>query len=101
MLDEIISNFNERWYQGWSSIQEEQSIKFIIIADGIKKHTDFEEKYKNNKDKHNRELAFGKILEEILLKNRCNDLYLYKLLSSDAAFKAAMQHSLRQKPLAH
>ena len=95
MLVEIIRNFNERWYQGWSSTQEEQRIKFINIADSIKKHADFEEKY-NNKEIHNRELAYEKIFEEMLLKNMRNDLYLYKLLSSDVAFKATMPHNLRQ-----
>ncbi|WP_419616458.1 hypothetical protein, partial [Thiolapillus sp.] len=71
-------------------------IKFINIADSIKAHPDFEEKYKNNQDTHNRELAFEKIFEEVMLKNRRNELDLYKLLSTDAAFKAAMQQSLRQ-----
>jgi len=96
LLDKIIRNFNERWFQGWSATPEEQRIKFINIADSIKAHPDFEEKYKNNQDTHNRELAFEKIFEEVMLKNRRNELDLYKLLSTDAAFKAAMQQSLRQ-----
>jgi type I restriction enzyme R subunit len=95
-LDEIIRSFNERWFQGWSATPAEQRIKFINIADGIKVHPDFEEKYQNNPDVHNRELAFEKIFEEVILKNRRNELELYKLLANDAAFKAAMQHSLRQ-----
>ncbi len=95
-LDEIIRNFNERWFQGWSATPEEQGIKFINIADSIKAHPDFEEKYKNNQDTHNRELAFEKIFEEVMLKNRRNELDLYKLWSTDAAFKAAMQQSLQQ-----
>ena len=65
-------------------------------ADSIKAHPDFEGKYKNNQDTHNRELAFEKIFEEVMQKNRRDELGLYKLLLSDAAFKAAMQQSLRQ-----
>jgi type I restriction enzyme R subunit len=65
-------------------------------ADSIKAHPDFEEKYKNNQDKHNREMAFEKIFEEVMLKNRRDELDLYKLLLSGAALKAAMQQSLRQ-----
>jgi len=95
-LDEIIRSFNERWFQGWGATPEEQRIKFINIADGIKAHPDFEEKYQNNPDVHNRNLAFEKIFEEVMLKNRRNELDLYKLLANDAAFKAAMQQSLRQ-----
>lgn len=95
-LDEIIRSFNERWFQGWGATPEEQRIKFINIADGIKAHPDFEEKYQNNPDVHNRDLAFEKIFEEVMLKNRRNELDLYKLLANDAAFKASMQQSLRR-----
>lgn len=95
-LDEIIRNFNERWFQGWSATPEEQRVKFINIADSIKAHPDFKEKYQDNKDTHNRELAFEKIFEEVMLKNRRNEMELYKLLAGDAAFKAAMQQSLKQ-----
>lgn len=95
-LDEIIRNFNERWFQGWSATPEEQRIKFVSIANSIKAHPDFEEKYQNNPDVHNRDLAFEKIFEEVMLKNRRNELDLYKLLANDAAFKASMQQSLRR-----
>ncbi|MCG8633142.1 MAG: DEAD/DEAH box helicase family protein [Desulfobacterales bacterium] len=95
-LDEIIRNFNERWFQGWSATPQEQRVKFLNIADSIKAHPDFDEKYKNNQDTHNRILAFQKIFEDVMLKKRRNELELYKLLASDAAFKSAMQQSLRQ-----
>lgn len=95
-LDEIIRNFNERWFQGWSATPEEQRVKFIDIADSIKAHPDYEEKYKNNKDAHNRQLAFDKIFEDVMLRNRRNEMELYKLLTGDAAFRAAMQQSLQR-----
>jgi type I restriction enzyme R subunit len=95
-LDEIIRSFNERWFQGWGATPEEQRIKFINIADGIKAHPDFQEKYQNNPDVHTRILAFEKIFEDVILNNRRNELELYKLLANDPAFKAAMQQSLRQ-----
>jgi type I restriction enzyme R subunit len=95
-LDEIIKSFNERWFQGWSATPEEQRIKFINIAESIKAHPDFKEKYQNNQDVHNRELAFQKIFEDVMLKNRRNELELYKLLANDEAFRAAMQQSLKR-----
>jgi type I restriction enzyme R subunit len=95
-LDEIIRNFNEHWFQGWSATPEEQRVKFLSIADSIKAHPDFAEKYKNNQDSHNRILAFEKIFEEVMLEKRRNELELYKLLASDVAFKAAMQQSLQE-----
>ncbi|PCH54240.1 MAG: DEAD/DEAH box helicase [Flavobacteriaceae bacterium] len=95
-LDDIVKSFNERWFQGWSATPEEQKMKFINLADNIKAHPDFTDKYQNNQDTHNRELAFTKIFEDVMLKNRRNEMELYKLLAGDAAFKAAMQQSLRQ-----
>jgi type I restriction enzyme, R subunit len=95
-LDDIVRRFNERWFQGWSATPEEQRIKFIHIADSIRAHPDFDQKYKNNQDTHNRVLAFQKIFEDVMLKKRRNELELYKLLASDAAFKSAMQQSLQQ-----
>lgn len=95
-LDEIIRNFNERWFQGWSATPQEQRVKFLNIADSIKAHPDFDAKYKNNQDTQTRILAFRKIFEDVMLEKRRNELELYKLLASDAAFKSAMQQSLRQ-----
>jgi len=95
-LDEIIRTFNERWFQGWSATPEEQRVKLIHLADSIKAHPDFNEKYKNNPDTTNREIAFARIFEEVMLKNRQNELELYKLLASDEAFKRALQQSLQR-----
>lgn len=95
-LDQIIQNFNERWFQGWSATPEEQRVKFLNLAESIRTHPDFEAKFKNNRDKQNRELAFQKIFEEVMLNNRRNELELYKLLANDPAFKAAMQQSLQE-----
>ena len=95
-LDEIIRQFNERWFQGWSATPEEQRVKLIQFAESIKAHPDFEEKYKNNPDVTNREIAFAKIFEEVMLKNRRHELELYKLLASDEAFKSSMKESLKR-----
>ncbi|SMD13717.1 type I restriction enzyme, R subunit [Desulfocicer vacuolatum DSM 3385] len=95
-LDEIIRNFNERWFQAWNATPQEQRVKLLNFADSIKTHPDFDEKYKNNQDAHNRILAFQKIFEDVILKNRRDELELSRLLASDTVFKSAMQQSLRQ-----
>lgn len=94
-LDEIIKNFNERWFQGWSATPEEQKVKFINIVESIKKHPDFEVKYKDNPDPHNRELAFEKMLKEVMLSRRKDELELYKLFANDPAFKASWTQSMQ------
>jgi len=94
-LDEIIKNFNERWFQGWGATPEDSRVKFFNIANSIKAHPDYEEKYKNNLDTHNRELAFEKILKEIMLHRRKEELDLYKLFVSDSAFKSTLLQNLQ------
>ena len=95
-LDAIINNFNEKWFQGWSSTPEEQKVKFVNIADSVKKHPDFEAKYQNNPDPINRELAFEKILKEVMLLRRKDELELYKLFANDAAFKTSWMQSVQR-----
>ena len=95
-LDEIIYTFNERWFQGWSATPEEQRIKFVNIAESVKAHPDYEDKYKNNADPHNRELAFEKILKEIMLQRRKDELELYKLFAGDDAFKSSWKQSIQR-----
>lgn len=95
-LDEIVNTFNERWFQGWSATPEEQRIKFVNIAESVKAHPDYEDKYKNNADPHNRELAFEKILKEIMLQRRKDELELYKLFAGDDAFKSSWKQSIQR-----
>lgn len=95
-LDEIVRDFNERWFQGWSATPEEQKVKFVNIAESVKNHSDFEAKYKNNPDPHSRELAFEKMLKEIMLQRRKDELELYKLFANDAAFKTSWTNSIQQ-----
>lgn len=95
-LDEIVNTFNERWFQGWSATPEEQRIKFVNIAESVKAHPDYEDKYRNNADPHNRELAFEKILKEIMLQRRKDELELYKLFAGDDAFKSSWKQSIQR-----
>ncbi|PPB79403.1 type I restriction enzyme R subunit [Albidovulum inexpectatum] len=93
-LDEIIRTFNERWFQGWSATPEEQRVKFVNIVNSIRAHPDYAEKYEANPDPYNRELALERMLQEVMLKRRKEELELYKLFASDPAFKAAWSQSI-------
>jgi type I restriction enzyme R subunit len=95
-LDIIIKSFNERWFQGWEATPEEQRVKFVNLAQRMKDHPDYKEKYEENTDMQNREIAFNKIFDEVMGKQRKNELDLYRLISQDEAFKAAMQDTLKR-----
>lgn len=95
-LDLIIKSFNERWFQGWEATPDEQRAKFVNLAQKMKEHNDFKEKYAENKDLQNREIAFSKIFDEVMGKQRKNELDLYRLISQDEGFKIAMQDTIKR-----
>ncbi len=95
-LDEIIRSFNERWFQGWSATPEEQRVKFINIINSIRSHPDYAVKYEANKDPHGRGLAFEKMLADVMLQRRKDELELYKLFAADSAFKSAWSQNIEQ-----
>lgn len=94
-LEEIIRSFNERWFQGWSATPEEQRVKFLNIVDSVKQHPDFDEKFSDNPDPYSRDLAFEKIMKDVMLRRRKEELELYKLHSQDDAFRAALYKSVQ------
>jgi type I restriction enzyme R subunit len=96
LLDIIIRSFNERWFQGWEATPEEQRVKFVNLAQRMREHPDFKEKYAENPDIQNREIAFHKIFDEVMGKQRKNELDLYRLLSQDDSFKIAMLDTLKR-----
>ncbi len=95
-LDLIIKSFNERWFQGWEATPEEQRIKFVNLANSMRRHPDFKVKYEENADNQNREIAFEKIFDEVMSKNRKNELDLYRLIAKDDSFKIALQETIKR-----
>lgn len=95
-LEEIIRTFNERWFQGWEATPEEQRVKFVSMKKDIEAHPDFESKVKNNTDTQTRDLAFKKILADVMGQHRRKDLELYKLFSKDDAFYRAFFDTMKR-----
>jgi type I restriction enzyme, R subunit len=95
-LDIIIRSFNERFFQGWEATPDEQKAKFIQLAHKMKEHPDFDQKYASNPDIQNRDIAFHKMVEDVMGKQRKSDLDLYRLFSQDDGFKQAMLDTLKR-----
>ncbi|MBX7154588.1 MAG: type I restriction endonuclease subunit R [Candidatus Kapaibacterium sp.] len=95
-LDEIIESFNERWFQGWDATPEDQRVKFITISKYIQAHPDFQTKVANNKDLQNRDLAFKKILDDVMGQQRKKELELYKLYAKDESFYQALFDTMKR-----
>lgn len=95
-LDLIIQSFNERWFQGWEATPDDQRVKFISLTKSVQAHPDFEEKVVNNTDQQNSDLAFKKILDEVMRQQRKQELELYKLYAKDDAFYRAFFDTMKR-----
>jgi type I restriction enzyme, R subunit len=56
----------------------------------------FKQKYAENPDVQNREIAFRKIFDDVMAKQRKTELDLYRLISKDDAFRIALQDTLKR-----
>ena len=66
------------------------------IVESVRTHPDVASKYQDNPDPDNLAIAFEKMLQEVMLKRRKEELELYKLFANDPAFKAAWQQSVER-----
>ena len=95
-LDEIIKNFNEKWFKGWDATPEEQRAKFIHIMDKVKAHKDFEQNYEKNTDEINKKLAIAKIIDEVINNERRKELELYRLFATNETFKLGLMENIER-----
>lgn len=95
-LELIIKSFNERFFQGWDATPEDQRVKFISLTKNIQAHADFQLKVLNNADQHTRDLAFLRILDEVMSKQRKTELDLYRLYAKDDGFKQAFFDTMKR-----
>jgi type I restriction enzyme R subunit len=95
-LDLIINSFNEKWFQGWEATPDDQRVKFISLSKSIQAHPDFKSKVAENSDEQNKNLAFQKILDDVMSKQRKQELDLYRLYAKDDAFKTAFFDTLKR-----
>ena len=93
-LDEIIKNFNEKWFKGWDATPEEQRAKFIHIIEKVKAHKDFEQNYEKNTDEINKKLAITKIIDEVINNERRKELELYRLFATNETFKLGLMENI-------
>ena len=69
-LDQIIRDFNDRWFSNWDATPEDKRQFFVNFLEKIRQHPDFASKYLNNPDKYTRNIAYAKILDEVVLQLR-------------------------------
>ncbi|RXJ51507.1 type I restriction endonuclease subunit R [Gelidibacter gilvus] len=95
-LELIIQSFNERWFQGWEATPDDQRLKFISLSKSIQAHPDFQTKVAENHDEQNKDLAFRKILDDVMSKQRKQELDLYRLYAKDETFYQAFFDTMKR-----
>lgn len=93
-LDQIIYNFNERFFAGWDATPQEQRVKFINIAKHVMNDPNYEDKVLNNSDEQNRKIALEDMIKKAVNNERRRELDLYKKYASDDEFKKAFDSSV-------
>jgi type I restriction enzyme R subunit len=95
-LDLIVRAFNERYFDGLGGSQDENRIKLISYAKSIEAHPDLSEKVLNNQDHETSDLAFARIVQQVLTDRRRQDLEFYKLLVKDEGALVAFRNTMRR-----
>lgn len=85
-----------RRFQGWEATPEDQRVKFISLTKSIQAHPDFKTKVADNPDVQNKDLAFRRILDEVMSKQRRQELDLYRLYAKDPTFNQAFFDTMKR-----
>lgn len=94
-LEEIIRDFNERWFANWDATPEDKRQLFFTFTDKVLAHPDYETKYLNNPDEHTKQLAYKKIFDEVALSMRKFQIEFAKQMT-DEHFKQDMLNSTQR-----
>ena len=68
----------------------------MTLSKHIQAHPDYQLKVAGNKDTQNRDLAFKKILDDVMGQQRKKELELYKLYAKDESFYQAFFDTMKR-----
>ena len=87
-LDEILKEFNERWFRDWQAIPEDQKTKLVSIVKAVKENEQYQEFVVGNPDPQTSSDKMNEILDSVVRQKRKSDNSLYKSYLQNEAFKA-------------
>ncbi|WP_008313121.1 type I restriction endonuclease subunit R [Leptolyngbya sp. PCC 6406] len=93
-LDEIVANFNQRFFDGWDATPEEQRVKLINIARHVVQSDSYQAQVVNNPDEQNRRLALEQLIKQAINQERRRELDLYRSYATDPDFQRALNASI-------
>ena len=87
-LDQILKDFNERWFKGWEATPDDQKTKLVSITQAIVDDEDYQDLVVGNPDQQAVDKAMAMIIDRIIRKKRKGDMSLYKEYQQNESFKA-------------
>ena len=86
-LDEILKEFNERWFKGWNATPEDQKTKLICVAKAVSEDDDYKTLVVGNPDQQAVDALMVQIIDRIMRQKRKGDQSLYKEYQQNEGFK--------------
>lgn len=86
-LDEILKEFNERWFKGWNATPDDQKAKLISITKAVATDEDYQTLVVGNPDQEAVDTAMAAIIDKIIRQKRKGDMSLYKEYQQNEGFK--------------
>lgn len=87
-LDEILKEFNERWFKGWNATPDDQKTKMISVAKAVADDKDYQDLVVGNPDQQAVDTLMVEIIDRIIRQKRKGDMSLYKEYQQNDGFKA-------------
>ena len=95
-LEEILKEFNERWFKGWQATPDDQRAKMVSMAKAVTENEDYKTLVVGNPDQQAVDEIYARIIDSIVRQKRKGDMSLYKEYQQNEGFKVNFQHLLRR-----
>ena len=86
-LDQILQEFNNRWFNGWDATPDDQKTKLISVAQAVADDEDYQTLVVGNPDQQAVDTLMVEIIDRIIRKKRKGDMSLYKEYQQNEGFK--------------
>ena len=91
-LDEILKEFNERWFSGWDATPDDQKMKLISVAQAVANDEDYKTLVVGNPDQQAVDALMNDIIDRIIRQKRKGDNSLYKEYQQNESFKVGFRN---------
>ena len=91
-LDEILKEFNSRWFNGWDATPDDQKMRLVSVAQAVADDEDYKSLVVGNPDQQAVDALMIEIIDRIMRQKRKGDNSLYKEYHQNEGFKAGFRN---------